>query len=116
MEPSESYHSLADGSAALVPDLLADLRHRLEGWLSESKVSLASAGPICNNANSLLSDVRLRLERASVLWAQTQYLNTAIDGQVGTLKQIYEASKNRTRKNRKVLKDLLGSLISKISN
>lgn len=60
-------------------------------WIAESKQSLSIAGPICNEANELLSQTRGRIERASVLWAQTVYLRTVISGQFETLKSLEEA-------------------------
>lgn len=78
------------------------LHTRLAGWLQESKDSLSIAGPICNDANSLLSDARLRLEQASVWWAQTQYLYSAINDQVLTLQKVQDKATKRVVKNRKI--------------
>lgn len=93
-----------------VTEFLKDLRHKLDEWLNEAKESLSLSGPICTDANSLLSNTRLRLERASVLWAQTQYLKTAINGQVDTLRKIYESSRKQIRKNKKAFEKSLKQL------
>lgn len=78
------------------------LRARLEQWLQEATNSLSIAEPVCVDANSLLSGARLRLEDASVLWAQSQYLSTAIAGQIETLKHIQDTVTRDITNNRKV--------------
>lgn len=72
----------------------------LKTWLEEAKESLSTAGPICNEANSLLSIARTKLENASVLWSQTKYLFESIKHQLKTLKTIRdELVQKQTRKN-----------------
>lgn len=61
-------------------------------WIQESKESLSIAGPICNEANELLSTARGQIERASVCWAQTVYLHTMISSQFQILQGIVDAS------------------------
>lgn len=60
-------------------------------WIEQSKESLSVAGPICNEANDLLSTSQNRIERAAILWAQTAYLKTIISGQFHVLKTIIKS-------------------------
>ena len=63
-------------------------------WVEQAKESLSIAGPICKEANDLLSTAQGQMEKASVLWAQTVYLHTMISGQIQVLSSVLKASES----------------------
>lgn len=70
---------------------------QFENWIEQAKESLSVAGPICKEANDLLSTAQGQIEKASVLWAQTVYLHTMISGQIQMLSSVIKSSETMDR-------------------
>lgn len=91
----------AKGSCALLLSNVTDdsMSTQFTSWIEQSKESLSIAGPICNEANELLSTARGQMEKSSVLWAQTVYLHTVINGQFEVLQAISDSAVQKEKRH-----------------
>ncbi|KAA8916575.1 hypothetical protein TRICI_001201 [Trichomonascus ciferrii] len=85
---------------------------RLEGWFREAQQSLGLAGPICTEANALVSTSRRQIEQATVLWAQVTFLREAINEQLEMMRTVQlsleESQERGNEELEKSIEDLRG--------
>lgn len=60
-------------------------------WFSDAKQSLAVAGPICTEGNSLVQSSRKEIEQATTLWAQIVFMHEAITEQINMLHNVHKS-------------------------
>lgn len=67
------------------------LGQRFGVWFKEAQQSLSLAGPICTEANSLVTTSRKQIEQATSLWTQVRFVPEAIDQQLNRIKAVEDS-------------------------